>query len=182
MKQLSELVSSILTTVESQNANQSTQSVGLMPRAGQTMTLLEQSRQQGVVDMVEVSRLADLLLSNSLWQTAPTSSHRAKRIAILTEAVTPASYEDAVTLIARFINHFPRKTPEEGAVIISDVAASCKRHSIGVVALAVTLTQIMESATAQNPFMPPSGEIIRKAGKKTANYKSIIKSDLIDPQ
>lgn len=177
MKSFNELVSNTLQTVETSVANQNTHPHGLISEDGKTMTRLERSRQAGMVDQTIVAKITNRLLSTSLWPTAPTDELRKYRISLLEETKALPSYEDAAVLVARFTAHFPRRDESERAVVIGDIAAACARHEITIIGLSVALTELVESARSAHPFMPPTGEILHHAQKKSALFGICLEND-----
>lgn len=178
MKHLSELLPSTARIATASEVKQNTSQAGSMVEAGSKMTRLEQSRQEGKVDQAMVARLANRLLSKSLWQTELTDDERKKRVMLLEETVTLPSYDDAAILIARFTAHFPKRDESERAVVIGDIAAACERNGISLMGLAVALIEIVENARADNPFMPPTGEILERARMKSTAFRSCLANDL----
>jgi hypothetical protein len=75
------------------------------------------------------------------------------------------------------MNHFPPRAADQHAVIISDVAAACERHSIPIGALCTALIDLMEAAREAHPFLPPSGEIISRAKTRAESYGACLRSD-----
>lgn len=178
MKHLSELLPNTSTIAAPSTQKASTSAPGSTVTVGSTTTRLAQSRQEGVADMGAVSALANQLRSNSLWPTAPTVELRTHRAVLLTEAMTPATYEDASYLVARFVNNFPPRSADQHAIVIGDIADACQQHGISVIALCVALKELIEAATSASPFLPPSGEIISRAKRKTELFASCLESDL----
>lgn len=179
MQHLSELVSNTLETVKRSPVKLNTLARGLTVAVGNPMTQLAKSRTSGLADPQMVSRIANQLLSTSLWPIEPTVEIVERRAALITEALTPVSFEDAGYWLARFLHHFPSpKGVERDSVIISDLAADCEREGFGIGAMLEALTQMRQSATAANPFMPPTGVILAEIRRKNDLHKKTLTRDL----
>lgn len=96
---------------------------------------------------------------------------------LLTEALTPASREDCAHWIDRFLCHFPKREVGRDGVVISDLIHEFCRINLPLVAIIETLSALWKEASADNPWVPPSGEILRLARTKANTYASILQRD-----
>lgn len=92
------------------------------------------------------------------------------RSELLKEALTPTNYEEAAYWLGRFTRHFPTKDAERDAVIIGDLAAMFAEKLLPIAAVINALHEMMTEGTQQNPWMPPSGEILRRVRLKANSY------------
>jgi hypothetical protein len=113
----------------------------------------------------------------SLWQTAPDRDSQLQKIRRIEEMTTACSFEDAAYWLARFLHHFPTKNAERDAVIIGDLASDISKGGGSVVAVVVVLDELRLEATAQNPWLPPSGVIIGRILRKSDAFKNVLISE-----
>lgn len=177
MKHLSAHLPSTSQIAAAMTTGASTPAPGSISTDGRMTTRLAQSRQNGLADAPEVSKLANQLLGSSLWPTAPSAEARAHRVAILREAQTVATYEDAAFWMVRFVSNFVPRSAEQHAFVTGEVCNACKLHQIPVVALRVALVELLQSATGKDPYLPVTGEIISKARSKADLYASCLARD-----
>lgn len=177
MKQLSEAATNILRTAENSAAKQNTPPPGSIIEAGKPTTRLAQYRRDRMIEPAVVAELAGQLRSNSLWAIGLDANAIDRRMNLLREALTPATFEEAAYWLARFLHHFPTKNAERDAVIISDVAAYVVERQYGIGALVSALDELRNAATLERPFMPPSGAIIARIADKCEKYLAIARAD-----
>jgi len=82
-----------------------------------------------------------------------------------------ADYKNAVYWLTRLLAHFPTREVGKDSVIISDIASAVVGDKASLIAIAHTCDDLWRSATKENPFMPPSGEILDKILGKTRYYE-----------
>ena len=181
MESLPQLLQRMQATFSAREATSPTPQLGSTSVAGKSitprpMTRLAQTRMPGQpMDAAEAQRIAAQLRSNSLWQTAPTAETQRLQQHLLTESLTPATYDEAAYWLARFCQHFSTRNAEREGVIISDVAAELSARHTPIGAIINGLHDLMLAATRGNPWMPPSGQIIATVTAKAKTYAAMQK-------
>lgn len=89
-------------------------------------------------------------------------------------ATVPAKNEDVVYWLTRLMAHFPRRDSRQDGIITADLSADMVASNVSVVALVSVCSQIRREATKEGPWLPPSGEILRRAIRETSNYHRYI--------
>jgi len=84
-----------------------------------------------------------------------------------------ADYENAVYWLTRLLAHFPAREVGKDGVIISDIASAAVGDKSSLIAIAHTCDDLWRGATKEDPFLPPSGEILSRILQKTSYYKSV---------
>lgn len=124
----------------------------------------------------EPDEIRDILWKLStikLWQIKPEDQKDVKNaLNALAWTTIPATIDEAVYWLARLIAHFPRRDATKDAVVIADLAADMFDAEVSLIALVETCDDIRKSATAKNPWFPPSGEILSQAKENTKRYIS----------
>ena len=69
--------------------------------------------------------------------------------------------------------HFPSRETTKDAIILGDVSEMLREESVSVVGLIEACKELKREATNDNPFLPPSGEILRRSVSHTRNYQSM---------
>lgn len=65
------------------------------------------------------------------------------------------------------LQHFPSRQTDKDAVIIGDLAADCIEAGVSESALSLVCQQIRHEASSDSPFLPPTGEVLRRAKSRT---------------
>jgi hypothetical protein len=118
--------------------------------------------------------------SLSLWQIKPDDEEKSQACQILEQLILIGRYEDYCYIIGRLLQHFPSRQAEKDAIIISDLASDCIEENVSLCALIHICNKIRKEATKENPFLPPSGEILRRAIEQTKSWQNRLES-LLNP-
>jgi hypothetical protein len=97
-------------------------------------------------------------------------------INLLRKLLMKSTYEDAVYWIGRLQANFPARQTENDAVVKSDVAGDCVDEGLPICALAWVCDELRNEATKQDPFMPPSGEIIQRTRVLHKKWQDLLTS------
>lgn len=107
------------------------------------------------------------------WQIKPEDQKAAKNaLNTLAWATIPATIDEAVYWLTRLLAHFPRRDATQDAVVISDLAADLFDADVSLVALVAACDEIRKKATRKDPWLPPSGEILKLCEEKTEGYRA----------
>ncbi len=68
------------------------------------------------------------------------------------------------------IAHFPRRDSAKDAVIIADLSGVIVERELSLVAVCAVCEEIWQNATAENPWLPPSGQILNDIKLKSDSY------------
>lgn len=121
----------------------------------------------------EAQAIARLQLWNSPTQTQLDKQSLRK---LLSQGLLPPTREDATYWIARLLQHFPSRQTERDAIIISDLADDVLYYKLSHVGLIDACDQIRRDSSSDNPFMPPSGEVISVIKSREYLYRIALKS------
>lgn len=147
--------------------------LGSMPKAGET-TMQPLSRE-------EAEATIQTLRSVSLWQIPQEPGELRLFNRLLDTLQRPINREDAAYWTGRLLQHFPGRQNERDGIIISDLATDLEGMSHCAVIEATD--HLRKSATAQNPYLPPSGEIlsrVRDTQKAWANRKLAMSCPVVE--
>jgi hypothetical protein len=107
------------------------------------------------------------------WQIAPEDRKAVKdALSVLAWATIPATTEQAAFWISRLLAHFPRRDVAVDSVVVSDLSADMIDAGVALVALANVCDDIRKEATLKNPWLPPSGEILKRAIERTKRFET----------
>lgn len=157
-----------------QDSQRNTLRLGSISDAGKTSSIaLARQARPGQVNTNLVIAALSARSTHSLWLIKPTSpqSQRETAINILNELLTPVNYEESVYWLGRFVQHFPNKDPEQNAIVVADLSADCVNSRVSVCGLVEALTELRHESQDDNPFRPPSGEVLKRAIGKTNIWK-----------
>jgi len=83
----------------------------------------------------------------------------------------PATNKQAAFQFGKLLAHFPRRDVTKDAIIISDLSAASVGENLSLVAIARSCSDIWKATTNENPFLPPTGQILRDAREQTERYR-----------
>lgn len=86
-----------------------------------------------------------------------------------------ATREEAVYWFTRLLAHFPRRDAAQDAVVISDLSSDVVDYEISLIGMVDACDSIRRGASKKNPFMPPSGEILKRCVDKTKSFNTQLK-------
>lgn len=81
----------------------------------------------------------------------------------------PTTKTAATYWLRRLLASFPNRKAENDGVFIADLTADLIAAKVPTVVLIATCDDIRQGTTEQNPWLPPSGEILKRA-KNTAKF------------
>ncbi len=84
-----------------------------------------------------------------------------------------ATKDDCVYWVSRLLAHFPRRDVQKDAIVLSDIAADLLEKEVTEAAICETCRNLRLASTSENPFMPPSGEIVESAKSWTSCFKTL---------
>lgn len=99
---------------------------------------------------------------------------------ILGLVLRPIEREEAVYWLGRMLAHFPRRDTDQDAIVLSDLSSDLVDEKIGIGAVVEGCKEIRQSGTDRRPFLPPSGEIMKRCRQRQAAFvrlKGILSSD-----
>lgn len=70
--------------------------------------------------------------------------------------------------------HFPGRETSKDGIIIADLASLCVESKASLIAVYVICEDTWKSATRENPWLPPTGEILKDIQRKTDHYRAAI--------
>lgn len=85
-------------------------------------------------------------------------------------ATVPATIDEAVFWLTRLLAHFPRRDVGQDAVVTADLAADMIEAGVSLVAIVAVCDEVRKAATRKDPWLPPSGEILKLATEKTKTF------------
>lgn len=107
------------------------------------------------------------------WQIKPEDQKDVKNaLSVLAWATIPATIDEAVYWLTRLLAHFPRRDSNQDAVVISDLAADMFDAEVSLVALVATCDEVRKAATKKDPWLPPSGHVLKLATERTDSYRA----------
>lgn len=86
----------------------------------------------------------------------------------------PATYDEAAYWIARLLAHYPRRDARKDGVVIADLCAAIVELRVCLVAVYAICDETWREATNENPWMPPSGQILADMQDRTARYRAAL--------
>lgn len=89
----------------------------------------------------------------------------------LAYCLIPATYDEASFWVTRMLSHFPRRDSQKDGIVIADLAGSMIDDGVSLMACYVTCESAWKGATTENPWMPPSGQILKDAKAQTESYQ-----------
>jgi hypothetical protein len=144
----------------------------LTPSAGSGMgDLTALMTNQPRPEMDEVADILSLVRSIKPWQIQPEDQKAAQdALKILAYCLIPATYDEAAYWIGRMLAHFPRRDIQGDGVVIADLAGSMIEEGVSLVAVAAVTEDAWKAATKKNPWLPPSGEILKDAVNRSKSF------------
>lgn len=131
---------------------------------------------QDIMDTIRHAR------QRSLYRIKHDAQEAATDRRLLQRLLTPASYEGTVYWIARLQAHFPARQTENDAVVKGDLAGDCVDEGLSICALVWVCDELRNEATKDDPFMPPSGEILQRTRKRTLKWRELLTAYENPPQ
>jgi hypothetical protein len=101
---------------------------------------------------------------------------------VLELALIPATYDDCTYWVGRLLAHFPRRDTAKDGIVLSDLGADLTEDGVSHAALISICDELRRESTDEKPFMPPSGEIILRANKRTDSYRRTLAYLLQGPE
>lgn len=89
---------------------------------------------------------------------------------ILAWTTIPATYEEATFWISRLLAHYPRIEAAKGGVMLADLSAAIVEEGVSLVAVCAVCEETWRAATSENPWMPPTGELLKEMKDRTKSY------------
>lgn len=71
----------------------------------------------------------------------------------------------------RLLAHFPRRDSTKDGVVVSDISAAVENQGLSLIAVAQVYDDLWKESSADNPFLPPSGEILKRIVEQTKTYR-----------
>jgi hypothetical protein len=137
--------------------------------AGSTALTTNQPRPQ----LDEVADILSLARSIKPWQIGPEDQKAATdALKILDYCLIPATYDEAAYWIGRMLAHFPRRDIQGDGVVVADLAGNMVESGVSLIAVAAVTEDAWKAATKKNPWLPPSGEILKDAVDRTKSYQA----------
>lgn len=90
---------------------------------------------------------------------------------LLEYAMIPATSKQSAFQFGKLLAHFPRRDVTKDAIIISDLSGAIVSENLSLIATARVCSNIWKEATNQNPFLPPTGQILRDIREQTERYR-----------
>ena len=81
-----------------------------------------------------------------------------------------ATYDEAAYWIARMLAHFPQREKTKDGIIIADIAGACVEEKTSLVAVSIVCEEFWRKSSKENPWLPPSGEILDEITDRTESY------------
>lgn len=172
MKKLEKALPAIVDTVMEPEKKTAICSAGLGTNATTAITpYLPQRRPQ----MDEVPAIVSKLRSTKLWAIRPEDqTDTNKALKILAWTTIEAKYDECTYWIARMLAHFPAREVTKDGVIIADIASACVEEKASLVAVAFVCDELWKQSTKENPWLPPSGEVLKAIKERTESYRNAI--------
>ena len=92
------------------------------------------------------------------------------------ELMIPCSYELAAAALARCLCHFPRRDSTKDSVVVSDIAREIEDCEYILPAVLDALDEIWKASSDENPYMPPSGEVLALIKRRSDGMRSFVYS------
>ena len=143
------------------------QSHGSMPTAGSGTT--HRLSPEVALDTIRQAH------SRSLWRIKPDAREREADNLVLQALLIRATYDEACMWIGRMLQHFPARQTDKDAVIVSDLAGDCLESGVSLCAVIAACDDVRRAATADNPFLPPTGDLLRRMKEKTEEWAMYLK-------
>lgn len=83
----------------------------------------------------------------------------------------PATYEEATFWFSRLLAHYPRIEAAKGGVMLADLCAAIVEEGVSLVAVCAICEETWRAATSENPWMPPTGELLKEMKDRTKSYQ-----------
>lgn len=173
MKPLSEISSRVASdmqdTLSAADTRQNIAALGSTLPAGATIT----TARPAFLPPEDVPDILSMLSCKALWQIKPTSDPRDVQNAlhVLELALLPATREQAAYWVGRLLAHFPRRDVTKDQIVISDLASDLIDAGCSQVGIASVCRELRQEADNENPFMPPAGEVLRRAKDRDGGYR-----------
>lgn len=145
-KRLNDTVNSVMQEVQ----KQSTLKDGLKNEGGKTTPPITKE---------EAKAIAQAKLWNSPAPTEREALSQYKEV--LYQSLSPITREDAIYWVGRLIQHFPNRQTEKDAIVISDIADDIVHYKCSHVAVIRGCDELRRASSKDNPYIPPTGEIIK---------------------
>ena len=85
-----------------------------------------------------------------------------------------AKYEECAYWIGRLLAHFPNRETTKDGIVIADLASACVEEKASLLAVSQICDETWKAATKENPWMPPTGDILDRIKEKTQYWHSMI--------
>lgn len=169
MKPLGEVLLNIANTVTAQEKSNLICSVGSGTADGKGIIQYHPTRRP------QADEVPDILLK--LRQVKPYTikpeDQKAAQNAlkILAWTTIPATYEESTFWITRLLAHYPRIEAAKGGVMLADLSAAIVEEGVSLVAVCAICEETWRAATSENPWMPPTGELLKEMKERTKSYQ-----------
>lgn len=121
------------------------------------------------------------MLSLLPWQIKPDSEDSAHARKVSEKLLCLGEYKDYCYCIGRLLQHFPSRQPEKDAIIISDLAGDCIEEGVSLCALMHICNIVRKESSLERPFLPPSGEILKRSVEKMKCWRRCLE-EILNPQ
>lgn len=95
---------------------------------------------------------------------------------LLTSLTAKAGKQDYAYWTGRLLAHFPRRDATKDAIVISDLGRLLEEIDASAVAVCQVCEDLLKESTVDNPFMPPTGEIIERVKLRMWFFEKIKES------
>lgn len=72
----------------------------------------------------------------------------------------------------RMIQHFPMMEGQKASLIVADLSADCVEAKVSESALQSICKEVRREATTDRPYLPPTGELLKKAVDRTRLFEN----------
>lgn len=92
---------------------------------------------------------------------------------LLMKATIPTTFDNCAYWLGRLLAHFPRRDSSKDGVVISDISGELTGQRCSAVSVYEVCREFWQEATDENPFWPPSGEIINRIESRSDMYRNL---------
>jgi len=168
MKPLAEVLPNIANTVTAPEKNSLICSDGSGTKAGNAITQYQPPRR---LQLDEVPDILSKLRQIKPYTIKPDDQKGVQTaLKILAWTTIPATYEEATFWITRLLAHYPRIEAAKGGVMLADLSAAIVEEGVSLVAVCAVCEETWRAATSDNPWMPPTGELLKEMKERTQSY------------
>lgn len=115
------------------------------------------------------------------WQIKPEDRKAVRNaLQLLEYALIPTDYDSAAYWIGRLLAHFPRRDSTKDAIIVADLSGVIVDENLSVIAVAKACDEIWKSSSNENPWLPASGEILKRIQDQEESYQTMYRR-LVNP-